>query len=506
MPKITIDGKEYDVAAGKTVLQACLDAGVFIPHYCYHPKLSISGNCRMCLVEIEGRAKLEISCNLQASDGMKIRTNSEAVTIAQKGVLEFILINHPLDCPICDQAGECKLQDYYFQFSSVPSRFQEDKDHKPKAKLLGERITLDDERCILCSRCVRFCDEIAGDNEICIVNRGDHATVTTFNDQPLKNPYSLNTVDICPVGALTSTDFRFNKRVWFLQKTQSICTGCSTGCNITVDHEGGVVYRYRPRENESVNQCWMCDEGRVTYKYINDGSRILSPQAKNGSGFQRTTWEDAWNRVRMLLQSYTTDQRAVLLSAQLSNEELSAWNTLVGTLWTGAKRSSTGRTVQNPTQDNFLRRADKNPNTFLIRKLGVASGVPSCKLLFIIGEASVADLATIARQKPEVLVVIASNDLNQFPFADLVLPLATFVEQDGSFTNYQGRVQRFHRAFPPRGESKPAWEIASQIAPLEGGSLSVTAKDCFTLLTKTVAGYQGLSWDELGDGGVSIEM
>lgn len=505
MPKITIDGKEHDVAAGKTVLQACLDAGVFIPHYCYHPKLSIAGNCRMCLVEIEGRAKLEISCNLPAADGMKIRTNSEAVTNAQKGVLEFILINHPLDCPICDQAGECKLQDYYFQFSSVPSRFQEDKTHKPKVKSLGERIMLDDERCILCSRCVRFCDEVAGVNEMCIVNRGDHATVTTFNDQPLKNPYSLNTVDICPVGALTSTDFRFNKRVWFLTKTPSVCTGCSTGCNITVDHEGGVVYRYRPRENEAVNQCWMCDEGRVTYKYINDASRITSPVVREGGQWRNTSWEDAKNRIRTLLQTYSTDQRGALFSAQLSNEELTAWNTLAGTLWTGAKLGTTGRVVKDPTEDHFLRKADKNPNTFLARKLGGTGGVPACKLLFVVGEASAADLAAISKQKPEVVVAVASNDLSQFPFADLVLPLATFVEQDGSFTNFQGRVQRFHRAFPPRGEAKPGWEIASMIALLEGGSIPATAKDCFQLLTETVAAYKGLSWSNLGNDGRLVD-
>lgn len=502
MPKITIDGKEYDVPAGQTVLQACLDAGVFVPHYCYHPKLSIAGNCRMCLVEVEGRPKLEISCNLQAADGMKIRTNSDAVTTAQKGVLEFILVNHPLDCPICDQAGECKLQDYYFQFSSVPSRFQEEKVHKPKVKPLGERVMLDDERCILCSRCVRFCDEVAGVDELCITNRGDHSTITTFNGEPMKNPYSLNTVDICPVGALTSTDFRFNKRVWFLQKTKSVCTGCATGCNITVDHEGGVVYRYKPRDNEAVNQCWMCDEGRVTYKYINDANRILSPQAKNDAGFVRTTWEDAWNRVRTYLQAYTTDQRAVLLSAQLSNEELAAWNQLVRILWTGSKAYGTGKVVANPSEDTILRRKDKNPNTFLVQKLGLtAPKLGACKLLFIVGEASAADLASIAQQKPEIVVVISSNDANQFAFADLVLPLATFVEQDGSFTNYQGRVQRIHRAIPARGEAKPAWEIASHIALLEGGNIPATAKECFGLLTQTVPDYKALTWDGLGDDG-----
>ncbi len=505
MPKITIDGKEVEVPAGQTVLQACLDAGVFIPHYCYHPKLSIAGNCRMCLVEIEGRPKLEISCNLPVAEGMKIRSNSEAVTNAQKGVLEFILVNHPLDCPICDQAGECKLQDYYFQFSAVPSRFQEEKVHKPKTVPLGERVMLDDERCILCSRCVRFCKEIPKEEELCIVNRGDHSTITTFNNKPMKNAYSLNTVDICPVGALTSTDFRFNKRVWFLKKTKSICTGCSTGCNITVDHEGDVVYRYRPRDNDAVNQCWMCDEGRVTYKYINEATRVTSPLAKTGNALQRTTWDDTWNRLRMLMQTIPTTERAVVLSAQLSNEEIAAWNRLSGVLWTGAKQFSTGKQVSNPSEDTLLRRADKNPNTFLVQKLGLGKlSTTGCKLLFVVGEASAEDLAAIAKQKPEVVVAITSTDADQCGFADLVLPLATFVEQDGSFTNYQGRVQRFHRAFAPRGEAKPGWEIASQIALLEGGSIPATAKDCFDLLTQTVAAYKTVTWQGLGDNGLVV--
>lgn len=460
MPKIKIDGKELEVPAGKTVLQAALDAGVFVPHYCYHPKLSIAGNCRMCLVEVVGRPKLEISCNLMPTEGMEIKTQSPVVLNAQKSVLEFILINHPLDCPICDQAGECKLQDYYFAHSAVPSRFEEEKVHKPKATPLGERVMLDDERCILCSRCVRFCSEVAKEDELCISHRGDHSTLTTFKGEPMKNPYSINTVDICPVGALTSTDFRFNKRVWFLSKTKSICTGCATGCNIEMDHEGGVVYRYRPRENEAVNQCWMCDEGRLTYKFINE-DRILSPYLNLGGSWERTRWEEALETLRAGLENCPAAERGIVLSAQLSNEEIAAWMQL-GQTW-GAKIFGTRRTVKNPTEDQILRNADKNPNSFTLKTLQLGAYAAGCKALIVVGELGSDDAAAIAKTRPAFVAAIASNHLEAHTFANVVLPLATFAEQEGSFTNVQGHVQAFHRAFPPRGESLPAWKIATMV-------------------------------------------
>jgi len=272
-----------------------------------------------------------------------------------------------------------------------------------------------------------------------------------------------------------------------------------------MDHEGGVVYRYRPRDNEAVNQCWMCDEGRVTYKYIND-DRILSPLVRKEGGLERTTWENAWNQVRMLLQNYSPDQRAALLSAQLSNEDLAAWHSLVTTQWTGAAQYGTGKVVESPSEDTLLRRADKNPNSYTTRALGLKPlDLGKCKLLFVVGEASETDLHTIATKKPEVVVVISSNSSTKFEFADVVLPLATFAEQDGTFTNYQGRVQRFHKAIAPRGEAKAAWNIASHISLLEGGKIPDTARDCFDLLAKSVPAYKSLRWDELGDEGKLVD-
>lgn len=467
MPKIKIDGKEVDVTAGKTVLQAALDNNSFVPHYCYHPKLSIAGNCRMCLVEVVGRPKLEISCNLQITEGMEILTNSQKVQDAQKSVLEFILINHPLDCPICDQAGECKLQDYYFQHSAVPSRFEETKVQKPKVKPLGDLVMLDDERCIVCTRCVRFCDEVAKTDELCVTQRGDHSTITTFHGEPMKNAYTLNTVDICPVGALTNRDFRFNKRVWFLSKTPSICTGCSTGCNIDVDHEGGVVYRYRPRQNDDVNETWMCDEGRLTYKFINDANRILSPHVNMGGTFERSSWDDALLRIQGNLSRFTGADRGVIISAQCSNEEIAAWQRVASELWQ-APSFATAREVINGSHDDILRRADKNPNRAALTQLGLGAYKPGAKFLVVVGELSDNDAAAITQAQPEFVVVLSSNDVASYPFAHVVLPLATFVEQEGSFTNYQGRAQKFKRAFPPRGEALPGAVIANKIAILEG--------------------------------------
>jgi NADH-quinone oxidoreductase subunit G len=270
MPKLTIDGKVIEVKEGTTVFEAARQNEIPIPHFCYHPKLSIAGNCRMCLVQIEKQPKPAISCNTVAMEGMVVNTKTPEVKALQKNVLEFILINHPIDCPVCDQAGECRLQEYYMDYTMTDSDFDEEKVKKPKKVDLGPLVMLDDERCILCSRCIRFCDEITKTGELCFINRGDQSTLATFPGKQLDNKYSLNTVDICPVGALTSKPFRFKKRVWFLKSVPSICTGCATGCNIFIDHDDGTVWRYKTRDNEAVNQCWTCDEGRMSYPFINE--------------------------------------------------------------------------------------------------------------------------------------------------------------------------------------------------------------------------------------------
>ena len=277
MPTLTINGMTVDVPQGTTILNAAKEVGVEIPHYCYHPKLSIAGNCRMCLVEVEKFPKLQIACNTIVTDGMVVKTDTEKVRQAVTGVLEFLLIHHPIDCPICDQAGECGLQIYYMKYGLHKSRYAvEDKVHKKKVQDIGGQIILDAERCILCSRCIRFLQEVTGTGELEFFQRGDHSEISIFPGRPLDNRYTGNLADICPVGALTSKDFRFKCRVWFLRGAQSICPGCANGCNVEAYYKEQILYRLKPRQNDEVNRTWMCDPGRLEYKKANE-ARLLTP-------------------------------------------------------------------------------------------------------------------------------------------------------------------------------------------------------------------------------------
>lgn len=464
MPTITLNGKPYEYKEGQTVLQVALENGIDIPYFCYHRKLNIAGNCRMCLVEVEGSRKPEISCNLGCRDGMSVKTHSPMAEQARKAVLEFILINHPLDCPVCDKAGECLLQDQFKDHSSVPSRFEDHKNHKPKVTPLGDLVMLDDERCILCTRCVRFCADVAKHDELCIINRGDHSELTTFTGDPMTNPYQLNTVDLCPVGALTSRDFRFQKRVWFLTSTPSVCTGCATGCNMTIDHHEGVVYRYMPRDNEAVNQCWLCDEGRLSYKFINDDNRIMAPYVRKNGQLVKSSWKEALDRIAAGMEGTKTSAVTVALSAQCTNEENMAWHYLANDIW---KSTIAGvrREVKNPTHDEFLRDADKNPNSRALAELKVKSLADSRpEVLFSLDALSQADADAVRKIHPKMVVVLASNDVASLDYADVVLPKATFAEQNGSFTNKQGMVQSVFAAFESKGSSMPAWQIAARVA------------------------------------------
>src|SRR5271155_1365156 len=353
--KVKVDGREIegpkpapDPISGKpiptTMIQACTLAKTDVPHYCYHPKLPVVGNCRMRLVEYgthalgpdrkpvlnpDGTPKIAksprpaIACATPVSPGMEIYTNTPGVKQMREGVLEFLLINHPLDCPICDQAGECKLQEYSVDYGQAASRFAEEKVHKPKHVDLGPRIVLDDEGCILCSRCIRFTRDIAGDDALVFVQRGSHSTLTHFPGKPFDNNYTLNTVDICPVGALTSKDFRFQMRVWFLKESKSLCTSCGTGCNIVIGSREDKFYRYEPRQNDAVNSCWMCDSGRLNYKWINREDRLTRIQgSKLGSARQNATWLGALAAINELLTNTRPATAAIIASARQTNEEL----------------------------------------------------------------------------------------------------------------------------------------------------------------------------------------
>ena len=372
-PKITIDGKEIAVAEGTTVIQAAEKLGIFVPRYCYHPGLSIAGNCRICLVDVEKTPKLQIACNTPVTEGMVVHTTNEKVEEGRKSVLEFLLINHPLDCPVCDQSGECDLQNFYMNYGLYDSRFQEEKQKKQKAVPIGPTVMLDAERCILCSRCVRFTDEISKTGEMGIFNRGDEAEIGLYPGKVLDNKYSGNVVDICPVGALTDRDFRFKCRVWYLSTSPSVCNGCSQGCNTELHYVtdrphlagGARVMRVKPRYNSQVNQWWMCDEGRYGYKFIDQG-RLRTVLFK---GVERS-WEKAGQELSDALSRGSTRGRiGIIPSTQLTTEELFLLRKLL--------QEKLGASVMQPSDlvgdsDQFLIKADKTPNTMGAHLLGLA--------------------------------------------------------------------------------------------------------------------------------------
>src|ERR1700722_1105395 len=414
--KVEVPKTTPDPLPGKpiptTMIQACTLAKTEVPHYCYHPKLPVVGNCRMCLVEFgtpamgpdrkpvmnpDGTPKIAksprpaIACATPISPGMEIYTNTSEVKQMREGVLEFLLINHPLDCPICDQAGECKLQEYSVDYGQANSRFAEQKVHKPKHVDLGPRIVLDDERCILCTRCIRFSKEIAGDDALGIVNRGSYNTLSAYPGKAFDNNYTLNTVDICPVGALTSKDFRFKMRVWFLKETKSICTSCATGCNIVIGSREEKIQRYEPRENDAVNSCWMCDSGRLNYKWVGREDRLREVKRNK----EKTVWNVALNEISAQLKSAPAGSVAIVASARQTNEELWLLSKLKAKL--GAMSDSVPRTGES---DKILLNADRNPNTNGARLTGlcftemgtnlpqIANGIKSGKIktLVVFGE------------------------------------------------------------------------------------------------------------------------
>jgi NADH-quinone oxidoreductase subunit G len=331
MATITIDEVEYQFEEGTNLFEAVERAtGEKLPHFCYHPGLSIAGVCRMCQVEVEGSPKLMIACNTTVRDGMVIRTKTPRVQETVRNILNFHLLHHPVDCPVCDQAGECSLQDFYMDHGLYEAEIDhEDKLAKGKVKPIGDLVMLDAERCVLCARCTRFTSEVTKTYELGIFNRGNHSEIDVAPGKSLDNNYSLNTVDICPVGALTSRDFRFRRRVWWLSETDSICPGCATGCNMQIHHSEGIPYRFKPRENLAVNQYWMCDHGRLLYHQIRAKDRLSEPAQLEDGARQSVSWERAYARIASALGS--AEQRSPLLivgSPHLSVEELYALRSL----------------------------------------------------------------------------------------------------------------------------------------------------------------------------------
>ncbi|HTG43621.1 MAG TPA: molybdopterin-dependent oxidoreductase [Verrucomicrobiae bacterium] len=550
MVTVKIDGQSVSVPkttpdplTGKpiptTMIQACNRVKVDVPHYCYHPKLPVAGNCRMCLVEFgtpamgpdrkpilnpDGTPKIAksprpaIACATPISPGMEIYTATAGVVEMRKAVLEFLLINHPLDCPICDQAGECKLQEYSVDYGQAQSRFVEKKVHKPKRVDLGPRIVLDDERCILCSRCVRFTKDIVGDDALGFVNRGSYNTLTHYPGKPFDNNYTLNTVDICPVGALTSKDFRFKMRVWFLKETKSICTSCGTGCNIVIGSREEKIHRFEPRENDAVNSSWMCDYGRLNYKWIGREDRLKDVRIRQPDGTHMTTsWATA---IRELTQKLTTTPKgsvAIIASARQTNEELFLLKKIaekLGALTDSVPRQGAG--------DKLLLNADRNPNTTGSKLIGIGAkelGTNISKIAEAIRKGTVKTLIVFGEDVTkygigsnllaslETLIVSDILPNGTTAAAHYLLPGTAHAEKRGTLTNIKGRVQRFLKAVEAPGNARPEWEFLHELVfNVTGQNGFVSIEGLFNQMAKEVPAFAGLTWASLGDLGASVPV
>jgi NADH-quinone oxidoreductase subunit G len=533
MINVQIDGVWKQFPKGTRLIEACMKGGSYVPHYCYHPALSSPGNCRMCLIEMgtpkmgpdrkpelgeDGRPLINwsprpaISCAIEVSEGLGVRTNSPLVEECRKGVMEFLLINHPLDCPICDKAGECRLQEFSVEYGNDSSRFIDNKVKKPKHVDIGERIVLDDERCILCSRCIRFMKEVAKDDCLGFVDRGSHTTLTVHPGKRLDSNYSLNTVDICPVGALTSKDFRFKMRVWFLKETKTIDTNCGIGSNIVIGSRENKIHRINPRENEAVNAYWMPDSHRLNYTYIHREDRLKEPLVKGSA----VRWKEAVAAATESLKQHGEGRTAIIASARMTNEELFLAKRLARTL--GSDLIDIRPRAQKG--DGFLVSDDGNPNTRGAQLLGVTSATPGSRLgdiaagiasgkitsLIVLGENPLhcglneTDLSKLAS-----LVVIDILPNASLKHASAVLPGSASAEKRGSMVNVNGRLQRLNRALTAPGHARDDWEILSDLLKGLGADRASSLEDLFKQMATETPALAGLNFGKIGDLGVTLK-
>lgn len=471
MVNIYIDDIKYSVQEGLNIIQAAQSVGIDVPHFCWHPELSVSGNCRMCLVETGMHAKnpdgsfafdengepkivympkLSIACGTKVSEGMRIRVNSQKVIDTQEAVMEFILINHPLDCPICDEAGQCRLQEYSFTKGNGISRFIEEKNHKSKRTSWGPNVMYDGERCISCSRCIRFSKEFADQPVLSFTNRGDRVTIHLEEGKEFDNPYSMNVVDICPVGALTSKDFRFKSRVWDMSFNDSICNSCARSCNIKLGVRNNKVLRIEPRQNNKVNRHWMCDRGRLNYEALNE-NRLIAPTVAK----QATSWENAYEAVANLLKEHKASDVLFILSPFQTNEAIFLSNKLIKEVMKGAHYGHFE--YQRPNEaDDKLRVAEKSPNQTGITRLFDKDNIltvdslnelitkKNIKLLYIFDTNlhNVQGIESVLERKIDIIAHCTNNTIISNR-ANVALASASYAETEGTMTNFQQIVQHF---------------------------------------------------------------
>ncbi|MBI4513018.1 MAG: (2Fe-2S)-binding protein [Gemmatimonadetes bacterium] len=509
---VTIDGIAVQVPKAMTVIQAAEEAGIVIPRYCYHPAMSSPAQCRMCLVEVKGAPKLVPSCVQRVQDGMEVRTDSPAARKARRAVIEFLLVNHPLDCPICDAAGQCELQDYAFETGQLRTRSVD-----PKRVLGRDHVTPDvlyfADRCVLCTRCVRFMEEIAREPTLVVVQRGDRATIDTMAGELFEHPFSMNIVDVCPVGALVNEDFLFKPRAWDLDRFPSVCPGCAQGCNITLDTKENRVVRAKPRPHPEVNAFWMCDHGRkLLAGWVpggERGERLEAPQIRDGDRLVAVSWPQALERAAEGLRQAGGPGRAIV-SAAAANESLYALRKVMQALGFagGAFRVPTGPTAVLEGFPKLQLRAERVPNAVGAALLGFRRSADLFAdlrgrrgALLVLGDPLHDAPADFGRDAAFYLYAgsVASPAARN---AHVLLPVTTFAEMDGTFTNFEGRVQRFTQALTPPGMARPAWVALSALSSRMGsGAMLDSAAEAFAALAAEFEPFRGMTYETLGFGG-----
>lgn len=529
---VNIDGIDVLVPKGTNIIEVAAQLNIEIPHYCYHPKLSVPGNCRMCLVEMgmamkdrttgqpileaDGTQKIgwvprpAIACGTQASPGLYIKTKSDLVKSCQEGVMEFLLINHPLDCPICDKAGECRLQEFAIEYGKGYSRFVENKTVKPKRTVIGPRVVLDDERCILCSRCIRFCQEIVDDDVLGFIDRGSYSTLTTYPGKQLDNNYSLNTVDICPVGALTQMDFRFQMRVWFLKRTNSICTESSVGVNTEIWSREGVIYRITPRRNDLVNDAWMSDSGRALYKLMEAENRLIKARS-NGVAI---SLDEAHIRCAEILP---TGKTVYIGSSYMSVEEQFLFKDLVAehpgeVYWLSHIHDG----------DNLLISSDRTPNLRGAFVTGLIKEIPQNNLdelaklidngevqnIFVYHEDLTKYGISESQLKKLNIIYLGTHSNPTSEIARIVIPTLMVFEKSGTFINQQFRLQKFVQAVPGPVGIMPDINTLNRIISLlkKENDTSSSIKLIWRQMQSSIPQFQNLSFETIPDTGVLLDV
>jgi NADH-quinone oxidoreductase subunit G len=508
MVNLTIEGRAVSVPAGTSILEAAKYAGVLVPHYCYHPGLPVAGVCRMCLVEVEKMPKLAPSCATSVAEGQIVHVHSEKALEARKGVLEMLLINHPLDCPICDQAGECELQDYTYQEGRSEGRYRDPKRFNPVEDFGGD-VMYTPNRCILCTRCVRFMDDIAHDPVLNVSERGDRAVIGKFEGQDLTHAWAGNVIDLCPVGALLSKDSLNKARAWELDRTASVCPNCSQGCNMIVETRDNMVVRLRPRPNDDVNKYFMCDHGRLNYRWMNRQDRVDVPMVRKGSVLAGTDWQLAIDSAAAILKG---KKAFVLASPMLSNEALYLLSELIKSSGgSGAYRVEQGEEAPLPGVEDLSLRKDRAANVRGADLLGFArSDTPLAKLgagdVLIVADEELAGMDAVDVAKAGAIIVIGTTLPGWARHAAaVVLPIANFIEEEGTFTNIRGRVQRFMQAKAAPGFARPSWFVLSDLLTAIGvPTKHMLASEVFGAMTASRREFAGLSHDTLGLKGAAV--